>query len=151
MKRLPSESSEPKLSQEPEHSHPPGQDLTIPQPGVKSQTSSDTLSQGSYNIDTPPMISSAPPLGMQTGAFEFDVAAHQSSNALREATSSHKDDKAIDRTMTAEKSDTERHQVISDDEDGQQVLPEYQVCSYTIRYASHMSRNFVCLMTFAIC
>ena len=80
VKVLPSVSSEPKLSQEPGGSPHLDDDDSLPQPEVRSQTTSDTLSQGSYNLDNQPAITSAPPLlSMQTGAFQFDQTAEQGS------------------------------------------------------------------------
>ena len=80
VKVLPSVSSEPKLSQDPGDSPLLGDEDSLPQPEVRSQTTSDTLSQGSYNLDNQPAISSAPPLlSMQTGAFQFDQTADQGS------------------------------------------------------------------------
>ena len=68
------------MSQDPEDSPHLDDEDSLPLPEVRSQTTSHTLSQGSYNLDNQPAISSAPPLlSMQTGAFQFDQTAVQGS------------------------------------------------------------------------
>ena len=70
VKVLPSVSSEPRMSQDPGGFPLLDDDDSLPQPEVRSQTTSDTLSQGSYNLDN---------LSMQTGTFQFDQTADQGS------------------------------------------------------------------------
>ena len=132
VKVLPSVSSEPKLSQDPGDSPHLDDDDSLPQPEMRSQTTSDTLSQGSYNLDNQPAISSAPPLlSMQTGAFQFDQTAVQGSVSTEDVeevegpvTSPRRSDMELsegDRQVVtaAETGDRVRRQLIHDDDCGQ--------------------------------